>query len=33
VLCDGRDFCWHGARTAEGLGRALDLLLPFRRVR
>jgi ABC-type Fe3+-hydroxamate transport system substrate-binding protein len=33
VLCDGRDFCWHGARTAAGLGRAVDLLLPFRRRR
>lgn len=33
LLCDGRDFCWHGARTADGLGRALQLLLPFRRRR
>lgn len=31
LLCDGRDFCWHGARTADGLGRAVDLLRPFRR--
>lgn len=23
VVCDGRDFCWHGVRMAEGLGRAL----------
>ena len=23
VLCDGRDFCWHGVRMADGLGRAL----------
>ena len=23
-LVDGRDFCWHGARMADGLGRALD---------
>lgn len=30
LLCDGRDFCWHGAHTAPGLGHALDLLLPFR---
>jgi ABC-type Fe3+-hydroxamate transport system substrate-binding protein len=30
LLCDGRDFCWHGVRTADGLGRALDLLQPFR---
>jgi hypothetical protein len=22
VLCDGRDFCWHGVRMADGLGRA-----------
>lgn len=22
VLCDGRDFCWHGVRMAEGLARA-----------
>lgn len=26
LLCDGRDFCWHGARMADGLGRALALL-------
>ncbi len=26
VLCDGRDFCWHGVRMAAGLGRAADLL-------
>ncbi|MFK7741734.1 MAG: helical backbone metal receptor [Planctomycetota bacterium] len=25
-LCDGRDFCWHGTRMAEGLGRARRLL-------
>lgn len=25
-LCDGRDFCWHGVRMAEGLGRALATL-------
>lgn len=30
LLCDGRDFSWHGVRTADGLGRALDLLHPFR---
>lgn len=23
ALCDGRDFCWHGVRMADGLGRAL----------
>ena len=22
-LCDGRDYCWHGVRMADGLGRAL----------
>ena len=26
VLCDGRDFCWHGVRMADGLGRALSAL-------
>jgi ABC-type Fe3+-hydroxamate transport system substrate-binding protein len=26
ALCDGRDFCWHGARMADGLGRALAAL-------
>jgi ABC-type Fe3+-hydroxamate transport system substrate-binding protein len=30
LLCDGRDFCWHGVHTGEGLRRAIDLLLPFR---
>ncbi|MFY9345222.1 MAG: helical backbone metal receptor [Planctomycetota bacterium] len=25
VLCDGRDFCWHGVHLAEGLGRARAL--------
>lgn len=30
MLCDGRDFCWHGARTAEGLGRACQLLMAWR---
>lgn len=30
ICCDGRDFCWHGARSGPGLGRALDLLLRFR---
>ena len=23
-LVDGRDFCWHGVRMADGLGRALE---------
>ena len=26
VLCDGRDFCWHGTRMADGLGRARELV-------
>lgn len=26
VLCDGKDFCWHGARLAAGLPRAQALL-------
>jgi ABC-type Fe3+-hydroxamate transport system substrate-binding protein len=26
VRCDGRDFCWHGVRIADGLGRAAALL-------
>ena len=26
LLCDGRDFCWHGVRMAEGLGHASDLM-------
>ena len=26
VLCDGRDFCWHGTRIADGLGRTALLL-------
>ena len=30
ALCDGRDFCWHGAHTAFGLRRAASLLLPHR---
>ncbi len=31
LMVDGRDFCWHGSRTAPGLARAHDLLLPHRR--
>jgi ABC-type Fe3+-hydroxamate transport system substrate-binding protein len=31
LLVDGRDWCWHGARTPHGLARAIDLLLPLRR--
>ncbi|MFO1077646.1 MAG: helical backbone metal receptor [Planctomycetota bacterium] len=30
VLCDGKDFCWHGTRMADGLGRALALLQSLR---
>lgn len=26
VLCDGRDFCWHGVRMANGLARAAALV-------
>jgi ABC-type Fe3+-hydroxamate transport system substrate-binding protein len=26
ALCDGRDFCWHGVRMADGLGRALAVI-------
>jgi len=26
LLCDGRDFCWHGTRMADGLGRAAELV-------
>lgn len=31
ALCDGRDFCWHGVRMADGLGRALELAARLRR--
>ncbi len=31
VLCDGRDFCWHGARIVTGLPRAVALLRGLRR--
>ena len=27
---DGRDYCWHGARSGSGLEQALDLLKRFR---
>lgn len=30
VLCCGKDFCWHGARMADGIGRALALLQGLR---
>jgi ABC-type Fe3+-hydroxamate transport system substrate-binding protein len=33
LRCDGRDFCWHGARSAPGLRRAVELLRPFRPAR
>ena len=29
-LVDGRDYCWHGSRTATGLRRARELLAEFR---
>ena len=32
-LCDGRDFCWHGVRMANGLGRAAELVASLRRAR
>jgi len=31
LLCDGRDFCWHGAHSAAGLLRASELLSTIRR--
>jgi ABC-type Fe3+-hydroxamate transport system substrate-binding protein len=31
-LCDGRDFCWHGARLAEGLDRAAAVVAQVRRL-
>ncbi len=31
LLVDGKNFCWHGSRSGRGLGRATDLLKPFRR--
>lgn len=30
VVCDGRDFCWHGVRMAAGLGRALAAIRGLR---
>lgn len=30
VLCDGRDFCWHGVHMAVGLPRAAALLASMR---
>ena len=32
-LCDGRDFCWHGVRMANGLGRAAELVSRLRGTR
>ncbi|MCR9246432.1 MAG: helical backbone metal receptor [bacterium] len=26
VLCDGRDFCWHGVRMADGIGNAVEVI-------
>ena len=31
-LCDGRDFCWHGARLAAGLDRAAAVVAHVRRL-
>lgn len=33
ALCDGRDFCWHGVRMANGLGRVTDLVGMLQRAR
>ncbi len=30
MLVDGKDFCWHGARSGRGLSQVTDLLRPFR---
>jgi len=30
MLVDGRDYCWHGSRTAAGLRRARELVREFR---
>ena len=30
LTVDGRDYCWHGARSGRGLEQALDLLKCFR---
>jgi ABC-type Fe3+-hydroxamate transport system substrate-binding protein len=30
VLCDGRDFCWHGVRMVDGLRRAAAVLAAAR---
>lgn len=30
ALCSGRDFCWHGTRMADGLGRATALVQGLR---
>lgn len=30
LTVDGRDYCWHGARSGRGLEQALDLLKRFR---
>ena len=30
LTVDGRDYCWHGARSGRGLEQALDLLRCFR---
>lgn len=33
LLCDGRDYCWHGVRMAEGLGRAQAQIASLRQRR
>lgn len=30
LLVDGKDYCWHGSRTPQGLGRAIDTLAAYR---
>ncbi len=30
LLVDGRNFCWHGARSGHGLGSVANLIRPFR---
>ena len=32
-LCDGRDFCWHGVRAADGLGNATRIVSALQRSR
>lgn len=30
-LCDGRDYCWHGVRMADGFGRVVESVARLRR--